>query len=94
MRARGVAPAVVALLVVASAWQAAAKSSQFRKEIDVNKLDEMWADEEDDGWHEDTYEWKGKEREKKQANARFDPSDPTSFGAAMMAQNGGGMQVR
>jgi len=48
---------------------------------------------EDEDWHEDTFEWKEKERQRKPAPS-FDPNDPSSF-AAMAGGGGGGsaMQV-
>jgi len=50
-----------------------------------------WAkdDVESDNWHEDTYEWR--QKDKKKAQKPFDPSNPNAFLA--QAMNGEGMQM-
>lgn len=54
-------------LVLSALQQAeAVPKSRFVKDIDERKLDEEWKDEdEDDDWHEDTFEWKQKMAKKK-----------------------------
>lgn len=54
------------------------------KKIDVEKLDKEWMDEdEDDDWHEDTYEWRQQMRAKKQK-----PFDPTKGGMPPLGMMG------
>ena len=62
-----------------------------RKKIDFDKLDKEWKDEEEDeDWHEDSYEWKRKMQEKKQP--AFDMSNIQNMKPEeLMAMQGGGM---
>lgn len=53
-------------LVALVAFVAAAPPSRFSRPIDERKLEKDYEDAEDDEWHEDTYEWKRKEAQKKQ----------------------------
>ena len=67
-------PAALALVlaVLLCALAGSVLGAPARKEFNLKKLEEEWADEEDedDGWHEDSYEWKEKERKRRQqANA-------------------------
>ena len=74
----------------------AKRSSQFRKDLDLEALEREWADEEEDDWHEDTREWKEKEKEKERllapgpCEAGFDMA---SFMQASQASNTGGLQM-
>ena len=51
-------------------------------------------DEEDEDWHEDNFEWREKEEEKRKAQVQFDPSDPSTFQNFQASQAATGMQVR
>ena len=74
---RRASPACFAVLLCAIyASQCAAKP--FGKVIDFDKLEKDWNDEEeDDDWHEDTYEWKEKMKEKRTPS--IDLSDPSAL---------------
>ena len=69
-----------------------------RKEIDLEALEKKWAEEEneDDDWHEDTYEWKEKERKKLQqaSMANLMSGDKPVLTDAMMGMMGGGGKGR
>ena len=56
---------LVMLLVIYAGPSIAAPK---RKEFNLDKLEKEWADkeEEDDDWHEDSFEWKEKERKRRQ----------------------------
>ena len=75
---------ILAVLVLSSGVLA------VRKKIDFDKLDKEWKDEEEDeDWHEDSYEWKRKMQEKKQP--AFDMSNIQNMKPEeLMAMQGGG----
>lgn len=58
---------LIALLMALVAFFSvdAVPPSRFNRKVDDKKLDEDWADDEDDEWHEDTFEWKRKIAQKK-----------------------------
>lgn len=50
-----------AVTAVVSGWlprAAAIPPSRFNRDINEQKLEESWKDEETESWHEDTFEWK------------------------------------
>jgi hypothetical protein len=54
------------LLLLVLLHGSSGRKSEFNKKINITALEEGFDDdEEDDGWHEDTHEWKEKMREKK-----------------------------
>ena len=78
------------LAVLLAALTVGAMGAPARKVFDLRKLEEEWADEddEDDGWHEDTYEWKEKERKRRQ-QAKL--QDMMKGGKGVKGGKGGGM---
>lgn len=55
---------VLVFALLALTFVGAVPPSRFGKKFDDKKLDEEWADDEDDEWHEDTFEWKRKMAQK------------------------------
>lgn len=51
--------------------------SEFNKKIDLDRLNEAYADKEDEDWHEDSYTWNQEQRKKRAKLVGKDPSKMT-----------------
>lgn len=80
---------MTAMLAAGVVCVVGAPPSRFNKNFDERKLDKEWAEDdvETDDWHEDSFEW----REKQRKEVKFDPSDISSVMKA--AGGAGGMQM-
>jgi len=93
---------MLAALLVVVPEKMLAKKSRFNKKINLTALEEGYAtdEDEDDDWHEDTFEWKEKMRKKQEQTVQVDFSkmkdgklDASELTKVRGGMQGGGMKM-